>query len=67
VPVLVGVVFAGFFGVMSRVHVMSMRHVCVMTSLFVVAGFVMVGGLVMMFRGVRVVLSCFAVMFRGFF
>ena len=63
----VGVVLAGFFGVMRRVDMMAVGHVGVVPGFFVIAGFVVLSSLKMVFRGVTVVLGSFAVMFRTFF
>ena len=67
VTVFVGVVLAGFFGVMRGVHLMAVRHVSVVPGFFVIAGFVVLSSREMVFRGVTVVLGSFAVMIRSLF
>ena len=61
--VVVGVVLAGFFGVMLRVNVVTVRHMSVVTGFVVVArrmklggGTVVPGGLLMMFGGFMVMM-----------
>jgi hypothetical protein len=67
VTVVVGVVLAGFFGVMDCMQVMAVGHVSVVPGLFVIVGLVVLGSREMVFRGVTVVLGGFAVMIRNFF
>jgi hypothetical protein len=67
VTVIVGVVLAGFFGVMDCVQMMAVGHVSVVPGLLVIVGFVVLGSLEMVLRGVTVVLGSFAVMIRNFF
>lgn len=64
---LVGVVLAGFFGVMRCVVVMTGCHVRVMRGLLMVPGGVMFGGCAMMARRMFVVLCGFQMMLSGFF
>jgi hypothetical protein len=65
--VIVCVMLAGFFRVVSRVNQMTVRDMCVMPGLMVVAGFVMFGCNSVMFGGVLVMFSSFAVVICGFF
>jgi hypothetical protein len=67
VTVVVGVVLAGFFGVMDCVQMMAVGHVSVVSGLFVIVGFVVLGSREMVLRGVTMVLGGFAVMIRNFF
>jgi hypothetical protein len=67
VAVLAGVMLARLFGMMGSVNLMALRHVRMVTGLVVIAGFVMIRGRLMMLRGMVVVLSGFAMMFRGLF
>jgi hypothetical protein len=64
--VIVGVMLAGFFGVILGVDVTPVGHVRLMTRLSVVATLVMLGGRFVMLSGMFVMFSSFAVMFRGF-
>jgi hypothetical protein len=64
--VVVGVVLAGFFGVMSRVVMMPVRDVRVMSRLFMISGSVVFGSRAMMTRSVLVVLGGLAVMIDHF-
>ena len=64
--VIVGVMLAGFFGVILGVDVMPMGHVRLMTRHLVVAALMMFGGRFVMLSGMFVMFSSFAVMFRGF-
>ena len=57
--VVVGVVLAGFFGVMRRVNVVTVRHMSVVTGFVVVACRMKLGG-------GTVVLGSLFVMFGGF-
>jgi hypothetical protein len=67
VAVLAGMMLAGLFGMMRGVNLMALRHVRMVTGLVVIAGFVMLCGRLVMLSCVVVVLSGFAVMFRGLF
>ena len=67
VAVLVGVVLAGFFGVMNSVHLMTVGHVGVVSGFFVIAGLVVLGSSAMMLRGVIMMLGGFVVMVRNLF
>jgi len=53
VIVLVGVVLAGFFGVMNCVHIMAVRHMGVVAGLFGIAGVVVLGSRTMMWSPIR--------------
>jgi hypothetical protein len=64
---LVGVMLAGFFGVVFGVDMVTLRHVSVVTGLMVVARLVMLGRSFMMRCGVFVMFCGFAVVFRGLF
>jgi hypothetical protein len=63
--VIVGVMLAGFFGVMLGMDLVAVRHVRVMTSQMVLAAFVLLGSRPVMLRGMFVMFSGFAVMFRS--
>jgi hypothetical protein len=65
VPVVGGVMLAGFFGVVRGVVEVAFRYVRMVSGLFMIARLMVVGGVLMMFGGVLVVLSGFAVVFRG--
>jgi hypothetical protein len=62
VAVIVGVMLAGFFGVMLGVNLMALRHVRVMTGRMMVATLVMIGRRLVVLRGMFVMLSSFAMM-----
>jgi hypothetical protein len=64
--VLVGVVLAGFFGVMRGMDVMPVRDVGVMPSLLVISRFMLLGGGFVVLRRVFVMLRSLAVMIYGF-
>jgi hypothetical protein len=66
-PVVLGVMLAGFFGVMLGVVVVPLRDVRMVAGLFMIAGAVMLGGGAMMFGGVLVMLGGFQMMLRGVF
>lgn len=61
-PVMLGVKFGCFAGVMHRVLMMAIRGVGVMRGEMMVAGFVMARCFAMMPRGVLVMFRCFVVM-----
>lgn len=63
---LVGVVLAGFLGMMGGVRPVPVRDVRMMSGFFVLAGFVMLCGLAMMFRCMLMVLSSFVVVVSAF-
>jgi len=63
--VIVCVVLAGFFGMMSGVNQMAMRHVGVMTGLLGIAGFMMFRGASVVGSGVLVMLGGFTMVFCG--
>jgi hypothetical protein len=63
----VGVVFAGFFGVMDCVDVMALRDVRMVAGFMMVAGAVMLGCGAMVFGGLFVVFGGFHVVIRGVF
>jgi hypothetical protein len=60
--VIVGVMLAGFFGVLLGVNLMALRHVRVMTGRMMVATLVMIGRRLVVLRGMFVMLSSFAMM-----
>jgi hypothetical protein len=64
--VIVGVMLAGFFGVMHRVDLMPARDVRVMAGLVMIPTFMMVGCCAVMASGVFVVLRGLAMMLGGF-
>lgn len=64
---LVGVMLAGFFGVMNGVDLMAVRYVRVMTGFLMVSRRVMLGSRAVMLGGVFVMFSRFQVMFSGMF
>jgi hypothetical protein len=63
--VIARVMLAGFFGVVLGVDLMALCHLRVMTGRLVVATLVVVGRRPMVPGGMLVMLSGFAVMFRG--
>jgi len=66
VPVIVGVMLASLFRMIIGVGVVALRHVRVMTGRLVVATLVVVRCRLMVLGGMLVMLSGFAMMFRGF-
>jgi hypothetical protein len=67
ITVVVGVMLAGFFGVMYRLNMVTIRHVSMMTGLFVVTSVVVLGGRTMMLSCFFVMLGSFVVMLYSFF
>ena len=67
VTVLVGVMLAGFFGVVDRMDEMTLRDVRVMAGFVVISSFVVVGGRSMMASSVIVVLRGLAMVLGAFF
>jgi hypothetical protein len=62
VAVFARVVLARFVGVLACMHGVSMGNMRVVGGLLMITGFMMFGCLVVMFRGVLMMLCCFAVM-----
>jgi hypothetical protein len=67
VTVFVGVMLAGFFGVMDRMDEMTLRNVRVMAGFVVISGVMVVGGRSMMASSVIVVLRGLAMVLGAFF
>jgi hypothetical protein len=67
VPVRIGVMLAGLFGVVRGAVEMALRNMRMMAGLLVVPGFVMVGRGVMVFGRVFVVLRRVAMVIHSFF
>jgi hypothetical protein len=64
--VIVGVMLAGFFGVMLGVNMMALRDVRVVPGGFMIAALVMIGRRLMVLGGMFVMLSGFAMMLDSF-